>query len=600
MEKGRFLGVPGLKLTLQREKNEHHMKYLTLSVLVFFGLETGSSQPRTDAPASLLSLIESYQKYQEAEFNAPDRPFPNVSTEAEKRRGAFYQGLLSKLLELNAETLPIEDNISWNLLKYLLEDHLASLEFEANLVPLNAEGGWYTDFIVAIDYQVFKSEKDVENYLSKLLGFKAYADQNIALMREGLYKGRTAPDAILKGRENIVDACITERPEDSPFYKPFRELPAEFFPEKQDAWRKDAMEAIAQSVTPAYQAFRDFWQKEYLPGAVKAPGIAAQPRGRAYYENRIRYFTTLPMTADEIFETGQQEVARIRSQMEAILKEVGFTGSFADFLHFLRTDPQFYAQTPEQLLKEAAWICKKMDGKLPQYFGKLPRNSYGVAPVPAAIAPTYTGGRYSEGSSKSHRAGFYWVNTYNLPARPLYVLPALTLHEAVPGHHLQISLAQELENVPEFRQNTYLSAFGEGWALYSEWLGEEMGMYETPYQRFGKLTYEMWRACRLVVDPGLHVKGWTREQAIEFMAGNTALSLHECTTEIDRYIGWPGQAVSYKIGELKIRELRKKAEEALGEKFDLRAFHDLVLSQGAVPLFVLEKMVTDWILSQAK
>jgi uncharacterized protein (DUF885 family) len=301
------------------------------------------------------------------------------------------------------------------------------------------------------------------------------------------------------------------------------------------------------------------------------------------------------MSAEEVFEIGQREVARIRAEMEAVIQETGFGGSFADFLHFLRTDPRFYAATPRELLREASYFSKKIDGKLPEYFGKLPRNTYGVEPVPEVLAPTYTSGRYSPGNPAKNRAGYYWVNTFNLPARPLYALPALTLHEAVPGHHLQISLAQELDGLPAFRRNTYLSAFGEGWALYCEWLGQEMGIYETPYEQFGRLTYEMWRACRLVVDPGLHVMGWTREQAIKFMADHTALSLHECTTEIDRYIGWPGQAVSYKIGELKIRELRQRAEQALGGRFDLRAFHDLVLSQGAVPLFVLEEMVLEWV-----
>jgi uncharacterized protein (DUF885 family) len=301
------------------------------------------------------------------------------------------------------------------------------------------------------------------------------------------------------------------------------------------------------------------------------------------------------MTPEDVFETGVREVARIRAEMDDVLRELRYTGSFEKFLDFLRTDPQFYAATPRDLLKEASYYAKKIDGKLPQYFGKLPANPYGVSPVPEMLAPTYTSGRYSPGNADNHRAGFYWVNTYNLAARPLYALPALTLHEAVPGHHLQITLAQEMDELLPLRRQTYLSAFGEGWALYCEWLGKEMGIYETLYEQFGRLTYEMWRACRLVVDPGLHVKGWTRQQAIDFMASNTALSLHECTTEVDRYIGWPGQAVSYKIGELKIRELRAQAEQALGANFNLRDFHDLVLSKGSVPLFTLEKMVNDWV-----
>ena len=286
---------------------------------------------------------------------------------------------------------------------------------------------------------------------------------------------------------------------------------------------------------------------------------------------------------------------RIRAEMEKIIEDLAFEGGYAEFLEFLRTDEQFYAKTGDELLAKAAWYSKKAEEILPRYFGKLPRLPFTVNPVPAAIAPKYTGGRYSPGSMEDQRAGQYWVNTYNLPSRPLYVLPSLTLHEAVPGHHLQGALAQEIEGVPKFRTQTYLSAFGEGWALYTEYLGKEAGIYKTPYEDFGRLTYEMWRACRLVVDPGMHYFGWTRQQALDFMASNTALSIHEVTTEIDRYIGWPAQAVSYKIGELKIRELRKRAEKKLGDQFDIRAFHDLVLANGSIPLSSLERIVDNYI-----
>ena len=283
--------------------------------------------------------------------------------------------------------------------------------------------------------------------------------------------------------------------------------------------------------------------------------------------------------------------------MESIISEVGFKGSFAEFLQFLRTDPRFYATTSEQLLKEASYIAKKIDGKLPLLFGKLPRQPYGVAPVPSHLAPSYTTGRYSGAAISSKSAGEYWVNTYNLPSRTLYTLEALTLHEAVPGHHLQTALAQELDNLPKFRRTFYVNAYGEGWGLYSEFLGTELGLYKDPYSRFGYLTYEMWRACRLVIDAGIHSKGWTRDQAVDFLASNSALSIHEVNTEINRYITWPGQALAYKIGELKILELRRKAEKELGDKFDIRAFHDLVLSQGSVTLTILERMVNDWILA---
>ena len=352
---------------------------------------------------------------------------------------------------------------------------------------------------------------------------------------------------------------------------------------------------VGQQILPAYQKFNQFLKEDYLPNAPQKVGIAGITDGKNFYEQRVKFFTTFDISPEEVFAIGQQEVKRIRAEMQAIIDELEFEGSFADFLVFLRTDPQFYPKTPKALLQQAAWITTEMQGKLPQYFSKLPRMPLTVTPVPAALAPNYTGGRYSPGSYENNRAGQYWVNTYKLESRPYYVLPALSLHEGVPGHHLQNMLAAEMNNMPEFRQRTYLSAFGEGWGLYSEFLGKEAGMYKTPYEDFGRLTYEMWRACRLVVDPGMHYMDWTREQAVDFMASNTALSLHEVNTEIDRYIGWPGQAVSYKIGELKIRELRKLAETELGENFDIRTFHDTVLANGSVPLSTLEQIIKQFI-----
>ncbi len=553
------------------------------------------ARPQSSPAEKLAQVIAAHSAFQQAEFSEP--LFPSMKPDDFTRRKAFYQDLLKKLDKIKVNKLDRQQRINHEMLRFILEDRIAEIENEAYLVPLNAEGGWYTDFILQAG-RVQKTPESLERYLKRMDAFFDYAFQQMALMQKGLGKGRTAPKAILNGRENIVDQCVVAYPEKSPFYKPFLDLPNSIPAEKQDSLRATARKVIATRVTPAYLAFAKLWKEKYIPGAAESIAITDQPGGRQYYEQRIHYFTTLDMTPEEVYEMGQKEVARIRKEMEAIIEEVGFEGSFREFLDFLRNDPQFYCTSPEQLLKEASFIAKKIDGKLPAWFGKLPRNSYGVSPVPALLAPTYTGGRYSPGSLANGRAGQYWVNTYNLPARPLYVLPSLTLHEAVPGHHLQISLAQEMEGVPQFRRRTYLSAFGEGWALYGEWLGEEMGIYTTPYERFGKLTYEMWRACRLVVDPGMHAMGWTRQQAIDFMADNTALSLHECTTEIDRYIGWPGQAVSYKIGELKIRELRQLAEKELGDKFDIRDFHDLVLENGSVPLFTLERIVKQWIAGQ--
>jgi len=375
---------------------------------------------------------------------------------------------------------------------------------------------------------------------------------------------------------------------------PVRELPRQRAGVRSQAVVGGGRGALTRAVIPAYAAFQRFFETEYRPAARTMISASALPNGRAYYSDLVRYFTTLPDAMPErIHRIGLAEVARIRGEMEAIVREVKFDGGFAEFLTFLRTDAQFYARTPTELLREAAWISKEIDGKLPEYFGKLPRMTYSVKPVPEALAPNYTAGRFNPGPMGA--AGEYWVNTHALEMRPLYALPALTLHEAVPGHHLQIALSRELTDVPRFRRNIYPHAFGEGWALYAEKLGQEMGLYHTPYQRFGRLTYEMLRACRLVVDTGMHAMGWTRDQALDYLSANTALSKHEVRTEVDRYISWPGQALAYKIGELKIVELRARAKAALGGRFDLRAFHDAILEAGGVTLPVLERRIEAYV-----
>ncbi|GJM34091.1 MAG: hypothetical protein DHS20C18_30920 [Saprospiraceae bacterium] len=519
----------------------------------------------------------------------------DLSQNSIRRRVEFWNSTLVELARIDPDRLNTQDRISYDLFKYLLKDDIAQIEFEAYLIPINAEGGFYTDFAFLPREMPFDNEKDYRNYIARMEAFPLYANQQLDLMRMGIKKNIIAPKIILEGFEDFITPHLVEKAEASIFFAPFQQWPEQFTDAKKKKLTQAASQAILQKVVPAYRRILTFLKEEYIPAAREDIGISSIPRGKEYYEQRVRYFTTLPYSSKEIFEIGQAEVARIRAEMQAIIDTVGFKGSFADFLIFLRTDPQFYATSPRQLLMEAAYLSKKIDGRLPKLFNRLPRLPYGVEPVPDHIAPKYTAGRYVPGSIDNHLSGTYWVNTYKLESRPLYVLPALTLHEAVPGHHLQGSLAQELTGLPEFRKYTYLSAYGEGWGLYSEWLGQEIGIYETPYTNFGRLTYEMWRACRLVVDVGIHSKGWTRQEAVDFLASNTALSLHEVNTEIDRYIGWPGQALSYKMGELKIRELRQKAEHALGEKFDIRAFHDVILTNGAVPLFVLEDLVKTYI-----
>ncbi|MBT8253794.1 MAG: DUF885 domain-containing protein, partial [Bacteroidia bacterium] len=396
--------------------------------------------------------------------------------------------------------------------------------------------------------------------------------------------------------ESTYDDHIVDDYKASYFYSPFLKLPDDLNEKQRDSVLEAAKEAIESKVIPQFKRIKMFFETEYFPKTRTSLGVSETPGGNDYYQNRINFYTTsTEYTAEDIHQIGLKEVARIKAQMELIIDEVGFEGSFAEFLQFLRTDEQFYAKTPDELLMKARDMAKRADEQLPRFFKTLPRKPYGVAPVPDAIAPKYTGGRYV-GPSNDTDPGYYWVNTYNLPSRTLYTLPSLTVHEAVPGHHLQGALNSELgDSIPQFRKNLYLSAYGEGWGLYTEFLANDMNMYTTPYEHFGKYTYEMWRACRLVVDTGIHAKGWTRDQVVDFMASNTALSLHEVNTETDRYISWPGQALSYKIGELKIRELRNKAMEELGSDFDIREFHEIILEQGTVTLPILEERILAYI-----
>jgi uncharacterized protein (DUF885 family) len=414
----------------------------------------------------------------------------------------------------------------------------------------------------------------------------------------GLERGMTQPRAILEGIEHSAAAHAVGNARASAFFTPFQKFPVGVPEARRDGLREAARRAIEISIVPAYRKLTKFLTEEYIPGARETLGAVRLPQGEAYYAQRIKHFTTLDLSAKEIHQIGLEEVARIREEMQVVIEEVGFEGSFAEFLAFLRTDPRFYPSTADELLREASYIAKRMDGQLPALFKTLPRQPYTVEAVPDSIAPKYTAGRYVSGRAGGTQPGRYWVNTYALDTRPLYNLEALSLHEAVPGHHLQGALNAELEDLPSFRRYSYLSAFGEGWGLYSEWLGIEAGFYTDPYSNFGRLTYEMWRACRLVVDTGVHAFGWTRQQVIDYLAANTALSMHEIGTETDRYISWPAQALSYKIGELKIKELRRRAEDALGNRFDVREFHDAVLLSGSIPLRVLEQKIDRFIEQQ--
>jgi uncharacterized protein (DUF885 family) len=524
-----------------------------------------------------------------AKSRLPDMSAATLAAQAKQR-----QQWLDKLQQIDVADLTEQQQINHAILVYSLKDALSEYKYGAHLIPLTAESGFHSDLAFMVSGTEFKTVEDYQDYLSKLKTIPLYMQQQTDWMKQGLAVGMTQPKAVLAGYDQSILAFISKTPEQNVFYRPFTKKPDFVDADQWLTLQQQAQQIVEQQLNPAYQQFYQFMVQHYLPGARDSIGASEWPKGREYYQNRLEHYTTLKLTPEQVHQTGLDEVARIRAEMQDIITGVGFNGSFAEFIQFLRTDPQFYVKTPTELLKEASFIAKKVDAELPKYFQTLPRTPYGVAPVPAEIAPKYTTGRYA-GTSRDDRAGFYWVNTYALDRRPLYELEALTLHEAVPGHHLQISLAREQASLPEYRRNFYTSAFGEGWGLYSEYLGIEMGFYQDPYSNFGRLTYEMWRAARLVVDTGMHTMGWSRQQAIDFLASNTALSMHNVTTEIDRYISWPAQALSYKLGELTIKKLRKQAESELGTKFDVREFHEVVLRNGSVPLSILEQQVALYI-----
>jgi uncharacterized protein (DUF885 family) len=524
---------------------------------------------------------------------------PSVQPEDHRRRADRRREFLRRLRAVDTAALDDQDRISHGILERQLEDALSEYEFKSYEIPILVDDGFHIAFARLPERVPLETVEDYENYIARLMAFPSLVNQHIINMRSGIARGFSMPAVALEGYEVTIASHVVDDVSTSLFFEPFRAFPRSVPPAEHTWLEAEGRHAIERGVVPGYTSFLQFMIREYMPQARQTIGAFELPNGFEYYAYLVRHFTTLDISPEEVHEVGLREVARIRAEMMNIIQEVEFQGDFAAFLEFLRTDPRFYATTPDELLKEAAYIAKRMDGKLPSLFGTLPRLPYGIAPVPDHLAPKYTGGRYIPSPVGSTQPGYYWVNTYALASRPLYTLPALTLHEAVPGHHLQFAVAQELDGLPAFRRFAYVNAFGEGWGLYSEWLGVEAGMYSDPYSRFGRLTYEMWRACRLVVDTGIHAMGWSRKQAMEYLASNTALSLHEVRTETDRYISWPGQALAYKMGELKIKDLRRDAERALAERFDVRSFHDVVLQNGTVPLSVLEEQVRRYITSES-
>lgn len=560
-----------------------------------------------DAAAALARIIADHRDYQMREFPTlatqaglteyNDR-LGSASEEALARQLDTERALLARLAALDRDALGDNERINADLLSWVLRDSIEARELDLARVPFNTFWGFYLGALRASDGVRMETARDYEQYIARIREFPRWFEENVDNMRRGIESGFTLPRIVIDGVLPTVHAQVKGDPTESSLWEPFASMSDRLPAQQQERLRREGRAAIAEAAVPAFDRLHKFLSEQYRPAATTTVGVSEIPGGQAVYRHAIRRYVTTDMEPEEIHRIGLAEVARIRDEMQRVIDEVGFDGDFAAFTEFLRTDPQFYATTDEGLLKEASWIAKRIDYVMPGFFGRLPRLPYGVVPVPEELAPNYTTASYNPAPVGGSRGGAYWLNTYRLDQRPLYELTALTLHEAAPGHHHQNAISQELEDVPEFRRHLYLSAFGEGWGLYSEKLGVEMGVYRTPYDHFGRLSYEMWRACRLVIDTGIHSQGWTRQQGLDFLADNTSLSPANVRAEVDRYISWPGQALSYKLGELKIWELRRRAEQALGERFDLREFHDAVLGNGALPLSMLETEIERWIASR--
>ena len=498
--------------------------------------------------------------------------------------------------KIDRSKLSEDDQLNYDLYLHGIEKQIEGFQFLSYLIPIDQMGGIQIGFAGISNYMPFNNVKDYENYLARMRAFPTKLDQTIDLMKRGVKEGWVPPKIILVPVPDQIKAQFEKLIEESPLFKPFNDFPESIPSEEQTRLIDEMISVLTEYVYPAYETLYSYFVESYLPSCGESIACKDFPNGDVYYKYQIKSYTTTDLTAEEIHQIGLGEVDRIRAEMKKVINMTEFNGSFDEFLTFLRSDSQFYFTSEDELLNEYRMICKKADAELPKFFGLLPRLPYGVKPIPDYQAPASPTAYYYSGSQEAGRAGFFMANTYRLETRPKYEMEALSIHEAVPGHHLQITLAQELDNIPKFRRYGGYTSFVEGWGLYSEKLAEEMGFYEDPYSKFGQLTYEMWRACRLVVDTGMHALGWTRQEAIDYMLSNTAKTENDVTVEIDRYIAWPGQALAYKIGELKIRELRSKAEKEMGDNFNIRDFHDVVLGNGAVPLDILEKHVIEYIL----
>jgi uncharacterized protein (DUF885 family) len=520
--------------------------------------------------------------------------WPDVNLAAIARRHEHENNVLAQLDQIDRRQLSPADQLNYQLFRKKTANDIEQYPFHWHLVPLNQRGGIQTENELA-DELSFTTVKDYEDWIARLRALPTYIEQTTELMRTGVRERIVQPKAVMRRLPDQIRKQIVADPAESLYFKPLKKFPAAIAAEDQERLTNEALATIRDRVVPAYRSFAKFFDDEYFPACFDQVGAWQLPRGQEFYALKARHFTTTNLSPDEIHAIGLKEAARIRREMEAIVKQVDFHGSFQDFLQYLRTEKRFYYDSPEELLTGYLALCKRIDPELTKLFRNLPRIPYGIEPIPQHIAPDTTTAYYRQPSADGVRPGTYFVNLYKPETRPKYEMEALSLHESVPGHHLQLALQAELGELPPFRRYGGFTAFVEGWGLYSESLGEDLGCYKDPYSKFGQLTYEMWRAVRLVVDTGMHSKKWTRQQAIDFFKENTAKTELDIVNEVDRYIAWPGQALAYKIGELKIKELRQRAKAKLGDKFDIREFHDVVLRQGAVPLDVLEGIVDEWL-----
>lgn len=578
------------------------------SLLAISFISIGLGEASAQTPAALTKLVADEWEYtlreqptfasHQGDPRYNDR-WPDLTLAAHDRRQQHKLDVLQQLDAIDVKELSAAHKLNYRLFRQQLENQLAEFPYRWHLVPLDQRDGLQTEYILG-DSLILQRAKDYEDWIARLRTFGEYTDQTIELMRAGIKAKVVQPRIVMRRVPGQIRKQIVDDPATSPFYKPLKTFPPSITTEEQAQLQKDALAAIKDAVIPAYERFLKFFEDEYLPECFNEVGAWQLPQGKEFYALRAKIYTTTNLTPEEIHNLGLSEVARIRKAMKEVQRQVKFEGTLAQFFDHLRKDKSQYYDTPEELLSGYLSLCKRIDPHLTKLFKTLPRIPYGLEPIPQQIAPDTTTAYYRPPSADGRRAGTYFVNLFRPETRPKYEMEALSLHEAVPGHHLQMALATELDNVPDFRRFAGFTAYVEGWALYAERLGPELGCYQDPYSRMGQLTYEMWRAVRLVVDTGMHDQKWTRERAIQFFRDNTAKTEQDIVNEIDRYIAWPGQALAYKIGELKIRELRTRAERQLGDTFDVREFHDVILRNGAVPLNVLEEIVNEWLERLAK